>query len=212
MLGLIYKDFVVTRKYLFFMLAACIIIPLVLADSFGQAPDDAAPLILLVCTIYCVFFCLMDLTRKESEFHNAVALIGTTAYSRTLMVVSTYLFSFLLFAGACIVYAIEAVFIPQLREISPLAASVVFFIVALLTSILLTLIYTLGYNKTRYIFSLTILLTPFLAAYIGEHTHFPAYLQLSDPWLTAAVWGASVLILGLSILLSVRSYSRAELA
>ena len=211
MLGLIYKDIIITRKYLLFMLAACIIIPLVLADSFGQNPY-ASPLVLLVCALYGVFFCLMDLSRKESEFHSAMALIGAAPYPRTLMVISTYLFALILFAGACCLYAVEAVFVPQLRQISPLAASAVFFIVAALVSILLTLIYTLGYNKTRYVFSFIILLTPFLVAYIGENTSFSMFLQISNPWLTAAFWAASALILSVSVFLSIRSYSRAELA
>lgn len=211
MLGLLYKNFLVTRTYVLLLLAASAVMAFYLGQAF-EITDYGSSLALLVCAIYVPFCCLMDLTRKDSEFHGAVALVGASPHTRSAMVISTYLYAFLLYAAAWGIFAVEALLVPQLQGVSPLAAAAVFLVLSVLVGILLPLVYTFGYDRTRLSFALVILATPFLTARLGTSSDIPGKLQATEPGLTAVFWLAGSAVLAVSAFLSIRAFSRAELA
>lgn len=211
MLGLLYKNFLVTRTYVLLLLAASGLMAFYLGQSFVSTGYGSA-MALLICAIYVPFCCLMDLTRKESEFHGAVALVGASPHTRAAMVISTYLYAFLLYGAAWLIFAVEAIFVPELQGVSPLAAAAIFFVLSVLVGILLPFIYLFGYDRTRLSFAVVILATPFLVARLGSSTDIPAQLQGADPGLAAALWAGGCAVLTASVFFSIRVFSRAELA
>lgn len=211
MLGLLYKNFVVTKSYVLLLLPACAVMALFLGESFGEV-EYRGTMILMICAVYVPFCCLMDLTRKDSEYHGAVALVGATPLPRAAMVASTYLYAFIMYGLAWLIFSVEALFVPALSGVSPLAAAAVFFVLCVLVGILLPLHYLLGFDRTRLIYVGVILATPFLIARLGGSTDLPAQLQADDPLMTALFWGGGCAVLAVSLLLSVRAFSRAELA
>lgn len=211
MLGLLYKDFVVTKRYVLLLLPACAVMALFLGQSFGEV-ENRGSMVLMICSVYVPFCCLMDLTRKESEYHGAVALVGAAPFSRAAMVASTYLYAFIMYGLAWLIFAVEALFVPALRGVSPLAAAAVFFVLCVLVGILLPLNYRFGFDRTRLIYVGVILVTPFLVARLGGSTNLPAQLQADNPLLTALLWGGGCAVLTVSLLLSIWAFSRTDLA
>lgn len=213
MFALLYKDFVLTKRYVLLMLAVCVAIPLLMRHSFGDS-SFTGTLLLLICSVYMSYMCLMDLARKENEYHSAVALVGAASYSRMAMVLSTYVYALLLIAAAGLIFAVEALFVPQLRSISPAAAGAVFFVVSVLVGVLLPLIYAFGFDKIRLVFTAVpvgIVFLPTLAAKLSQSGTLPLP-QIGEAALAVLLWGAGSLVLALSALLSVRIFSRTELA
>lgn len=204
---------ILAKKYVLVLLAVCVVLPYGLgADLPGDAAGAQGTMILLICMVYAGFFCLTYLMGKENQHHSAVALLSVTPYTRAQIVLSKYLFSLLLSGAAAGICALQSLWVPVLRGITPLGASAVFFIIALAIGVYLPLIYRFGYDKTRLIAFAVIVLTPFLTSLMEKNAAAFSSLQISAPLLTVSLLAGSILILAGSALLSVRSFSRAELA
>lgn len=213
MVHLLRNYLVITRKYVLVLLAVCFVLPYSLgSDLPGEIAGTQGTMILLICSIYAGFFCLVYLSGKESQHHSAVALLSVTPYTRAELVVSKYVFALLLSGAAALICGLQSLWMPVLRGITPLAASAVFFVTVLTISVYLPLIYQFGYDKTRLIAFAVIALTPFLVSLLEQNAAAFSALQLPAPQLTAGLWAGGVLLLASSAWLSVRSFSRAELA
>lgn len=215
LLHLITNDIVLTRKYLLVLLAVGIILPFGLASDSSAAtsmPGIVGIVTLLLMCVYSGCFCLSYLMSQLRRHHSALALLCVTPYSRSQIVVSTYLFGLLVPVAACLLFCAETLFVPSLRGVTPLGVAAIAFTTLLTISVYLPLVYRFGYDATRLVIFLAIGLFPFLSAYLDKYTTFWRSLLVSAPVLTPLLWTAGVVLYILSMWLSIRIFRKKELS
>lgn len=209
---LVKKDFLLVKKYVFLMLLVAVLIPPFL---LCRVPAYAGPMGFVLSVIFSIFMLLQYVSLKESQYPKAATLLCSAPYSRSLLVVSKYLFCLLIYAAASGIFWLETLLLPGLGGFSLEMFLGMFLVLALFLSGYLPVQYRWGYEKTKFFFVVIIMASPFL---LPQLLHFEQRFPLD--FLHAApaplLYGGSlllslVLLVG-SACLSVSFYQKADLA
>ncbi len=210
-LNLIKKDFLIIKKYVFIMLAAAVFIP---PFMLWRAPEYTGKLGFILSVIFCVFILLQYVSLKEYQFPKAATLLCTTPFSRKMMVLSKYIFCMAIYVACCIIYAVETLIIPDLGTVN----ITMFFFMLLVTSVFigvyLPIQYKLGYEKTKFGFTVVVMASPFTLPYLMKMESVNLdFLSVFSPLLACGIILLfSCVILIASVALSMKFYSETELA
>ena len=108
---LIKKDFLIVKKYVLIVLVASILIPPVMR---WRTPEFAGTFGFILSVIFSVFMLLQYVSLKEYQFPKATTLLCATPFSRSMMVLSKYIFCIAIYVACCIIFGIETLLIPGL--------------------------------------------------------------------------------------------------
>lgn len=214
---LVKKDFILAKKYLWFMLIFAVIGPIFIYSRTGFNNGSA---ISFFITVLFVEFILYNMTSMAEEKYKGAALLCTTPHTRNGVIKAKYLFVLVIFIGCFILYNLATVIgasvgIERLNT-SSIGASLL--IISIFYGILIPVQIKFGYEKTRFIFFIVIFLTPFVLPYIIQYYqsanlyvnfHVEATVpKILNDWFTFVL----SLIIGLiSMLISTHIFSKKNL-
>jgi len=215
LLNLVKKDSLLVKKYLILMFIAAIALPVFIKMKTGFLTDGGV-LAFFLSTLFIQFLIFNSVSMIEYKYKGS-ALLCATPYRRNALVLSKYLFLFLIFIGCCILYTATALLIPKqldLLSFSDLGSS--FLILSVIFSVMIPVQYRFGFEKAKFIFFFSIFITPFIAPVIVEYVQshnirfqmVPPTSPIIQPLLSVLL----ALAIGAgSVLTSVRIYEKQNL-
>ncbi|CVI72488.1 hypothetical protein NDGK_02566 [Clostridiales bacterium CHKCI001] len=212
LLQLVKKDFLIVKKYVLLMFLVCIIFPLFL---IWRSPEYAGILGFVLITIFSIFMLLQYVSLKETQYPKASTLLCALPFSRKNIVLSKYIFCILIYLACCLIFGIETLLFPQLRNVGYEVPILLFLVVSLFLGVYLPIQYKLGYEKTKLFFVVLIMASPFVFAQSlkMENSLSMSFLSNINPvLLLAGSLITSVLVLVISSAISVRIYKKADLS
>ncbi|HJD37443.1 MAG TPA: ABC-2 transporter permease [Candidatus Blautia ornithocaccae] len=211
LLNLIRKDFILVKKYVLFMAALCLLLPLFL---LSRLPEFAGPLTYFISVVYSIFLLLQYVFLKEYQSPKASLLLCSSPYPRRLMVLGKYAFCLVLYTVCTLLYLLESLLLPGLGRFHGGMAVLVFSIITVFYGIYLPLQYRLGFEKTKFVTTIIIMACPFLAPFVlSKADMFKRLIQPLPPSLFyGMLLSVSFLMLIVSACLSVYFYEHTDLA
>lgn len=213
LLCLVKKEYLIVKKYVWMVAAISAFIPLFF---IWRMPEHAGMLGYILSCIFSVFLLLQYVSQKECMFPKAPLLLCAAPYSRKLLVTAKYIFFFCVFAVCTAVFWVETLFLPQLGGFNTDNAVLMLFVFTVFMGIYLPLQYRLGFEKTKLILMVVIMLSPIAVAWLAERnagiTLMKLFSSSSRTIMYGTVTGISCAVYGLSALVSVWIYEKADIA
>lgn len=165
---LIRKDLLLIRKYVLFMIVFSAIAPSLLLwnmDVETRLFDFYGIMVFFLVLFVIVLFLSNSVSLIEETYKKGCAYLCTTPYGRNQMVLSKYIFSYLIFAGYCLIYGLTHLVLPKYTiSLSFEKIAISFLVISVFRCILIPLEYKFGYEKAKYIITLLIIGMPFITS------------------------------------------------
>lgn len=212
LLQLVKKDFLIVKKYVLLMFLVCLVIP---PFMLWRVPQYAGAMGFVLSGIFASFMLFQYSSMKECQYPKAAALLCAAPYPRKYLVLSKYIFCLIIYVACCGIFWAETLVLPGLGGFHAVLPALLFFVLAVFFGIYLPVQYKLGYEKTKFIFILVIMATPFLLPQLLKlnHSAGPApWSVVPAPVLCGAAFLLGLALLAVSALISIRLYARTDLA
>lgn len=210
LLQLVKKDFLIVKKYVLLMAAVCILFPVFL---LWRIPEFAGLLGFVLVTVFSILILLQYVSLKETQYPKASTLLCALPFSRKNIVLSRYIFCIVIYFACCLIFGIESLLFPTLQSIGCRVPIVLFLLVSLCLSIYLPIQYKVGYEKTKLFFTVLIMATPVgFAQLMKKGINLKFLSNISSALLLFGSLIISALLLIISSILSIKIYSKTELA
>ena len=209
---LVKKEFLIVKKYVLIMLIASILIPPVMR---WRTPEFAGTFGFILSVIFSIFMLLQYVSLKEYQFSKAAMLLCAAPFSRSIMVLSKYIFCIVIYVACCIIFGIETLLFPQLRNIGFEIPVILFLIVSLFLGVYLPVQYKFGYEKTKLFFVVLIMASPFVFAQslkMKNSLNINIFENINPIFLFTGSLVISVVILTISSAISVKIFKQADLS
>lgn len=211
LISLVKKDILLVKKYMLVMMIITIAIPIFI---MWRAPEFLGTLTFLVSTIFAEFMLYQYVSMTELKYPKADALLCATPYPRRSIVIARYIFLLLIFAYCLLAYSIASLILPEIKSLSFSNVLTVMLISTILFGVYAPIQYKLGYEKTKYFFSIVIVATPFLLPTLSKLRISPYLSWLSS--MPPLVWifimiAMIILVLSVSMIISIKIYEKKEL-
>lgn len=208
---LVKKDILLVKKYLIVTMLVVLGFPLLV---MAQVPQFLGFNAFLIISIFSQLLLYQYVSMTEMKSPKATALLCASPYPREMLVKARYVFLLLMFAFCTIAYNLVAALITDIRFLTGLELLWALVISTILISIYAPIQYKFGFEKTRYVLTITAISTPFilpplLKADIGLNLSGWSSLPLSIKYLILT--GVVVVVLFISITLSARIYLKKDL-
>ena len=119
-----------------------------------------------LAVIFSIFMLTMYVSLKEYQYPKATILLCALPYPRKIIVLSKYCFYLIIYAVCCLIFGIDTLIFPRLGTFDIKLAAVIFLAVTILLSVYFPALYKLGYEKTKFVFLITIMASPVLSAFL----------------------------------------------
>ena len=164
--------------------------------------------------IFCVFMLLQYVSLKEYQFPKAATLLCATPFSRSMMVLSKYIFCIVIYVACCIIFGIETLLIPGLGTSGTELFILMFFVTSVFIGIYLPIQYKLGYEKTKFAFAVIIIASPFILPMLMrmDTVNLDFFVSIPVYIVYGGVFAGGFIILALSSMLSIKIYNETDLA
>ena len=207
---LIKKDFLIVKKYVLIMLVSAVLIP---PFMIWRTPEYTGILGFMLSVIFCVFMLVQYVTLKEYQFPKAATLLCATPFSRKMIVLSKYIFCIAIYVACCIIYAIETLVVPGLGTIDATLFLLMLLVTSVFIGIYLPVQYKLGYAKTKFVFAVVIMASPFILPQLMKMENVNLkFLSMYSPLIVyTSVFLFSLIFLIVSVILSMKFYSDTDL-
>lgn len=213
LLQLVKKDFLIVKKYVFFMMLLAVAVPLFVA---WQLPEITGVISFIYTVVFTELIICQAVSAEESKYPKAAALLCSVPYTRSTIVKAKYVFFLLLFAYCWIVYTLMAVFIPSVGAIDLTVVLSVLLAGMIVYGIYLPLYFKYGAEKTRFFFMICIFIMafgmPVIYNYLaGLQIDFSVLASIPVPIVNLIMAVLFAVALGVSVAASIRIYSKKEL-
>lgn len=211
LISLVKKDILLVKRYMLVMMIITIVIPIFI---MWRVPEFLGFSAFLISTIFVEFMLYQYVSMTELKYPKADALLCATPYPRRSIVVARYIFLLLIFAYCILAYSIISFILPQIKFLSLSNILTVMLISTTLFGVYTPIQYKLGYEKTKYFFSIVIVATPFLMPTLTK-----LLISMDLNWLSSTasfVWilvmiAMIILVLSVSVITSIKIYEKKEL-
>lgn len=213
LLQLVKKDFLIVKKYVFFMMLLAVAVPLFVA---WQLPEITGVISFIYTVVFTELIICQAVSAEESKYPKATALLCSVPYTRSTIVKAKYVFFLLLFAYCWIVYTLMAVFVPGVGAIDLTVVLSVLLAGMIVYGIYLPLYFKYGAEKTRFFFMICIFIMafgmPVIYNYLaGLQIDFSVLASIPVPIVNLIMAVLFAVALGVSVAASIRIYSKKEL-
>lgn len=208
---LVKKEFLIVKKYVLIMLIAAILIPPVMR---WRTPEFAGTFGFILSVIFSIFMLLQYVSLKEHQFPKAATLLCAAPFSRSIMVLSKYIFCIVIYVACCIIFGIETLLIPGLGTSGMELFILMFFVTSVFIGIYLPIQYKLGYEKTKFAFAVIIIASPFILPMLMrmDPVNLDFFVSIPAYIVYGGVFAGGFIFLVLSSMLSIKIYSETDLA
>lgn len=207
---LVKKDFIIIKKYVLAMVVVAALIPLFVS---WQAPEVSGQIAFALSVTFSGILLLQYNSAKEHQYPQATTLLCATPYSRTLLVLSKYVFCFTIYLGCCLIFWVETCLLHSLKGFSLELFVTVLFALSVFVGIYLPVQYRLGYERTKFVFMVVVVAIPFLLPQLSKlgSIGFTPIPSLPQFILCPLLLVASMAILALSTMISISIFRKTEL-
>ena len=206
---LLKKDILIIKKHVLIMLAAAVLIP---PFMLWRVPEYAGILGFMLSVIFCVLILLQYISLKNINFKGSLSAMRSNFHENDGIVPVHFLYCRL--CGLLHHLYIEALIIPGLDTMNAAMFFLMFLVTSVLISIYLPIQYKLGYEKTKFAFTVVIIASPFLLPQLMKMENFNLNFlsEFSPILICGSVLLLSCMILAVSAALSIKFYNRTDLA
>lgn len=211
LLHLVKKDILLVKKYLLFMLLVVIAFPLFI---MARNPEFLGFNTFLISVIFTEFMLYQYVSIAEMKYLKATALLCGTPYSRSMLIKARYAFLLLIFTYCYVAYTVLALFVPKVEYLTLLSTLTALLISTILFGVYTPIQYKLGYERTKYFFSIVIVATPFILPALSNVDIRLDFIELSAMSMLAKcliLIVAVIAILCISLIVSIKIYSKKDL-
>ncbi|MCM3362225.1 ABC-2 transporter permease [Niallia sp. Sow4_A1] len=211
LLHLVKKDILLVKKYLLFMLLVVIAFPLFI---MARNPEFLGFNTFLISVIFTEFMLYQYVSIAEMKYPKATALLCGTPYSRSMLIKARYAFLLLIFTYCYVAYTVLALFVPKVEYLTLLSTLTALLISTILFGVYTPIQYKLGYERTKYFFSIVIVATPFILPALSNVDIRLDFIELSAMSMLAKcliLIVAVIAILCISLIVSIKIYSKKDL-
>lgn len=208
---LVKKEFLIVKKYVLIMLIAAILIPPVMR---WRTPEFAGTFGFILSVIFSIIMLLQYVSLKEYQFPKAATLLCATPFSKSMMVLSKYIFCMIIYVACCIIFGIETLLIPGLGTCDIELFILMFFVTSVFIGIYLPIQYKLGYEKTKFAVAVIIVASPFILPMLMrmDTVNLDFFVSIPAYIVYGGVFAGGSIILVLSSMLSIKIYNKTDLA
>lgn len=212
--NLVKKDFLLIKNYLLVLITFTIFTPVLLASKTNIPESGFLGFFASLMVLEYMLFSSISISEDK---YKGAALLCTTPYTRSSLIKSKYIFIFIIFIFICLIYTITSFLSPiEIEYLSILNMGFAFFIVSIYFSLIIPIQYKFGYEKTRYISSMTIMIFPFILPKVIdwlEYTDILVFIETKIPSILIILicYFSAILIAFFSMILSVKIYSKQDL-
>lgn len=158
-LSLVIKEILLSKKVLPFAFIMLIIFPIFLTHQMGK---DGSVIIFYLITIVFMIMLPGTISMNESKYDKAYAYLSTTPYSKGQLVLCKYIFDVTAFIIITLIYLVEALLVPQfVYSVDIIIIAVAFLSVSFLRGFMIPLEFKFGYEKTKFISVIVVMLISF---------------------------------------------------
>ncbi len=210
---LVMKDFVLIKKYMFFIILVAIGFPV----FFGVQNDSSQYggfILFFIVAIVIQFVSFSGASTIEYKSRGSV-LLCATPYTRKTQVQAKYLFNLVTFIICFLIYKTDSLILPsKVVSVSISEIGLSLLISSVFFGIFIPAQYKFGFEKTRIIFQLSVVALPFILSFIVKlfkgknitlNLSLPTILQDLLPFIIATI------ITLISMSLSIKIYSNKDL-
>jgi hypothetical protein len=179
-----------------------------------RIPELTGSIGFAISAVFAVFILLFYVSMKEFQYPKASALLCTTPYPRSMIVVTKYGFCVTIFAVCSVIYWIETLLLPKLGSFHFEMVIATFAGISLLISIYLPIQFKIGYEKTKFFFVVIIMASPFLLpqlSKISSDSYLVIINSASTLFLCVMVVLVNLILLVASIFISIKIYNQKDL-
>ncbi len=211
LISLVKKDTLLIKKYMLVMMIVNVALPIFI---MWRIPEFLGFGAFLIATIFTVFMMYQYVSITEIKYPKADALLCATPYPRHTIVVARYTFLLLIFAYCILAYSVEALIFSQIEFLSLTSILTVLLISTILFGVYTPIQYKLGYEKTKYFFSIVIVTTPFLLPTIKKlliSLDLNGLSSMPSSFWNLIMTAIILVVLSVSITTSIKIYEKKEL-
>lgn len=209
--SLIKKDFLIVKKYVGIMLIVSFLIP---PFMIWRTPEAAGAMGFTLAVIFSIFMLTQYVSLKEHQYPKVTTLLCATPYPRRLIVLSKYCFCLIIYVACCLIFEIDTLIFPKLGAFNVKMAVITLLAIVILLSIYFPALYKLGYEKTKFIFVIIIMISPILFAFLFKSKN-AIKLNFLDTISTTqiSILGiiSSILVFSISAALSIKFFEKRDL-
>ncbi len=209
--SLVKKDFLIVKKYVGIMLIVSFLIP---PFMLWRTPEATGAIGFILEAVFSVFMLTQYISLKEHQYPKATTLLCATPYPRRLIVISKYCFCLIIYAVCCLIFGIDTLIFPELGAFNMQIAVITFFAIVMLLSLYFPALYKLGYEKTKFIFVIIIMVSPVLSAFLFKSEN-GIQLDFLDTVSTTAIIIfciiVSLVVFAISAILSIKFFEKRDL-
>lgn len=209
-LNLLKKDCLIVKNNLLLMMGFTIFFSVFLVL---RTPSLAGAPLFIMLSIFIPMLTTSFISQAEYKAYKVMPLLCASPYSRTAMVISRYLFLYLIFFYCCIVYFV-VMLILQMKQIQFSSVLTSFLILSILYGICEPLEYQIGFEKIQYLFIMLIMVIPFGTVFILKLDLLSKIhiTNLPPNFILYILMAAAVIVINaISITISSRIFARREL-
>lgn len=212
LIPLIKKDLMIVKGYSLGVVAIAIGLPLLLA---WRQPQMGGMISLLMAVLISSVAFNLAISEKENQYPKATALLSSTPYTKGKVIVSKYTLYFIIYIVCFIAYLVEMQFVPELKlDNFTRTAALVFLIQALGMGIFLPIQYKFGYEKTKFISFVLLVLSPVIieaTKRISFSSKIVSLMQSNSVIAVAILFGCGILIWLVSFAISNKIFAKSDL-
>ena len=212
LIPLIKKDLMIVKAYSLGVVAIAAGLPLLLA---WRQPQMGGMISLLMAVLISSVAFNLAISEKENQYPRATALLSSTPYTKGKVVISKYTLYFIIYTVCCIAYLVEMQFIPELKlDNFAQAAALVFLIQAFGMGIFLPIQYKFGYEKTKFISFVLLVLSPVIieaTKRISFSSKIVSLMQSNSAIAAAILCGCGIFIWLVSFVISKKIFVKKDL-
>ena len=212
LIPLIKKDLTIVKGYTLGVVAIAFGLPLLLA---WRQPQMGGMISLLMAVLISSVTFNLAISEKENQYPKATALLSSTPYTKGKVIVSKYTLYFIIYIVCFIAYLVEMQFVPELKlDNFTRTAALVFLIQALGMGIFLPIQYKFGYEKTKFISFVLLVLSPVIieaTKRISFSSKIVSLMQSNSVIAVAILFGCGILIWLVSFAISNNIFAKSDL-
>lgn len=180
--NLVVKDALIVKKYILLMFFVAIFAPgLLLSRIEGSevSKSTAGGLIFFLVLFVIIFLLSSSISMVDETYKKGCAYLCTTPYTRRQIVISKYVFTYIVFIAYVGIYFLESMFLKKYTV--DLTAKLVIgslLFISIFRGVLIPLEYKFGYEKAKYIIMISIMAVPFVSSYVIGNFDF-SFMDLS---------------------------------
>lgn len=207
-----YKNLLLCRKTMVFYLIFAIIGPLFIYQQAHTLSSNFLPFFMVA--MFVTYLIYQDMSTAEYKY-KGTAYLSTTPYSRNFLIISEYIFVFLMFLFCLLIHSAISFFVPEMLKLvslNTLCVSLLCF--SCLFSLLIPLKIKFGILKLRIIFCALVIAIPYVIPLLLKDTNLLDFelFQTIPFWIFDLIFvGISLVVVPISIFISIKIFAKKDL-